>query len=154
MGSVGNTRASAGFTLIEVLVTLVVIGVALAMVTIGGLPGERSGLRFEAQRLSQLLVLAREEAQVRGAPIRLESDETRYRFVILRERQWQPVLDDADLRERVWEQPTRMLIERPDGRRTVEFGRDSVDVPFRILLTRNAATQLIIANGLGAFEVQ
>ena len=154
MESLTRDRQQRGFTLIEILVVLVVIGIAMAMVAINGMPGARDGLRFETERLAQLLSLAREEAQVRGAPIRLEADETRYRFAILRDRQWQPLLDDADLRERIWQAPTVVRVERPDGRRVVEFGRDSVDVPFSVRLQREGATVAILANGLGTFEVQ
>ncbi len=142
-----------GFTLIELLITLVVIGVAVALVAINGLPNERQGLRFEAERLAQVLSLAREEAQVRGAPIRLSADETGYRFQILRERQWRTMQDDAELRERSWQAPTVLGLRRPDGRRDLEFGRDPVDTPFFLSLTRNGAMVQITANGLGLFEV-
>ena len=143
-----------GFTLIELLVAIVIAGIALAMVAINGFPGAQRGLRFEAERLAQLLSLAREEAQVRGQPLRLQADETGYRFLVLRDRQWRPLLDDADLRQRAWEAPTRIVLQRPDGRREVEFGRDAVDVPFALQLSREDATVAILANGLGLFEVR
>ncbi|MFT4101075.1 MAG: GspH/FimT family pseudopilin [Burkholderiaceae bacterium] len=150
-GRPGRVR---GFTLIELMVVLVVIGVALAMVSVNGLPGSREGLRFETERLAQLLVLAREEAQVRGAPIRLDIDDRRYRFLVLRNREWQPLLDDAMLRERLWEASTRVGLNRVDGRPTIEFGREAVDSPFVLSLARDTAQHAILANGLGTFEVQ
>lgn len=143
-----------GFTLIELLVVMLIIGIALATLTINGLPGAREGLRFETERLAQVLLLAREEAQVRGAPIRLDADDTRYRFMILRAGQWEPVLDDADLRERRWDAPTRVRLARVDGGTTVVFGRDAVDVPFSLTMVREGASNVILANGLGTFEVQ
>lgn len=143
-----------GFTLIELLVAIVIAGIALAMVAINGLPGAQRGLRFEAERLAQLLALAREEAQVRGQPLRLQADESGYRFLVLRERRWQPLTDDAELRERGWDQPTSLSVQRPDGRAEVEFGRDTVDVPFTLRLARDDASVLISANGLGYFEVR
>jgi general secretion pathway protein H len=151
---VGHVNTQRGFTLIEILVVIVVIGIAMAMVSINGLPGGRQGLRFEAERLAQLLVLAREESDVRGTPIRLDADDSRFRFLILRNRQWEPLLDDRDLRERAWDAPTRVTVRRPDGRPVVEFGRQWIDVPFSIGLTRDGASVAILANGLGTFEVQ
>lgn len=145
---------AAGFTLIEMMVVIVIIGIAMTMVAVGGLPGSREGLRFETERVSHLLLLAREEAQIRGAPIRFEADETRFRFLIFRQGEWRPILDDNDLRERRWDAPTRISIERPDGRRTVEFGRAAVDVPFTISLARDTSRTQIYANGLGAFETR
>ena len=144
---------SAGFTLIELLITLVVIGVAVALVAINGLPNERQGLRFEAERLAQVLSLARDEAQVRGAPIRLSADGSGYRFQILRDRQWRPIDDDADLRERIWSSPVALTLNRADGRRDLEFGRDPVDSPFVLSLTRDGSSVQLSANGLGLFEV-
>lgn len=142
-----------GFTLIELLVALVIAAVAVAMVAINGLPGAQRGLRFEAERLAQLLSLAREEAQVRGRPLRLQADASGYRFLVLRERQWRPLVDDPDLRARVWDEPTRVALVRPDGLGEVEFGRDAVDVPFKVQLARGDATVEILGNGLGLFEV-
>jgi general secretion pathway protein H len=143
-----------GFTLIELLVVVVIAGIALAMVAIQGFPGARRDLRFEAERMAQLLALAREEAQVRGQPLRLQADESGYRFLVLRERQWRPLTDDADLRERAWGAPTAMQLQRPDGVREVEFGRDAVDVPFTLRLSRDGDSVAILANGLGLFEVR
>jgi general secretion pathway protein H len=143
-----------GFTLIELLVALVVAAVAISMLAVNGLPGAQRGLRFEAERMAQLLALASEEAQVRGVAIRLQADESGYRFVVLRERRWLPLLDDEDLRERRWQESTRVALLRPDGYGQVEFGRDLVDVPFRIELTRDQVRVTIQANGLGMFDVR
>lgn len=143
-----------GFTLIELLVALVIAGIALSMVAVNGLPGAQRGLRFEAERLAQLLSLARDEAQVRGQPLRLQADDTGFRFLVLRDRRWQPLTDDRDLRARPWDEPTRLAVLRPDGRAEVEFGRDSVDVPFTVRLARGDVSVGIYANGLGYFEVR
>ncbi len=153
-GRTSREQRERGFTLIELLVALVIAGVAIAMVAINGLPGSQSGLRFEAERLAQLLSLAREEAQVRGHPLRLQADDSGYRFLVLRERQWRPLIDDADLRPRAWDEPTRLVVQRPDGRPEIEFGRDAIDVPFTIRLAREDAAVTVLANGLGLFEVR
>jgi general secretion pathway protein H len=149
-----SVRSARGFTLIELLVAIVVAGVALAMVAVNGMPGAQRGLRFEAERLAQLLSLAREEAQVRGQPVRLETDANGYRFAVLRDRQWRPLLDDSDLRPRAWDGETRVLVRRPDERRDVEFGRDAIDVPFTVELVREEARVAIVSNGLGLFDVR
>lgn len=148
-----RTRRGGGFTLIELLITLVVIGVAVALVGLNGMPNERQGLRFEAERLAQLLSLAHEEAQVRGVPIRLMPDSAGYRFEIRRDRQWVPLLDDADLRQREWQSPTTLTLRRADGRAELAFGRDPVDSPFVLSLVRQSASVELAGNGLGRFEV-
>jgi general secretion pathway protein H len=146
-------RSPRGFTLIELMVVIVVIGVALSMVSFDGFSGGRRGLGFEAERLAQLLQLARDEAQVRGRPIRLRADAEGYDFLILVDRRWRPVVDDPDLRGRAWRLPTELRVSRPDGRAEVEFGRESVDVPFTIQLRRGDDRSTIAANGLGRFDV-
>ncbi|MFP5407331.1 MAG: GspH/FimT family pseudopilin, partial [Gammaproteobacteria bacterium] len=125
-----------GFTLIEMLVALVIAGILIGVATLS-IGGFDRSLRYETERLAQLLSLAREEAQVRGAPIRLETTEDGYRFAIRRDRRWQPILDDRELRERAWKQPTRTSVQRADGRQAVEFGRDQVDVPFVLHVERD-----------------
>ncbi|MGD9945005.1 MAG: GspH/FimT family pseudopilin [Burkholderiaceae bacterium] len=142
-----------GFTLLELLVAIVIAGVLIGIASLS-IGGADRGLQFEAERVAQLLVLAREEAQLRGAPIRFEADDERYRFLIWRDRRWQLLLDDRDLRERAWNGRTVLRVDRPDGRREVEFGRDQVDVPFVLRLSRDDATAIIDANGLGLFEVR
>jgi general secretion pathway protein H len=145
--------AARGFTLIELLVALVVAAVIVGMITVSGSPNPERALRFDAERLALLLSLAREEAQLRGAPIRFESDTRGFRFLILRDRQWRPITDDGDLRARPWNVETRLLIERADGRPTLEFGRDLVEPPYRVRMQRPGAAVTIVANGLGAFDV-
>lgn len=149
--SFAATRAG-GFTLLELLVAIVIAGVLVGVVSLS-IGGFDRGLRFEAERLAQLLALAREEAQLRGAPIRLEVDDESYRFAIWRERRWRPLADDRDLRPRNWERPTELDIERADGRRVIEFGLEQVDAPFLLRLRRDGDEVAVAANGLGLFEV-
>ena len=149
----GRPRRAGGFTLIELMVVLVVAGVLLSLVSLSGGGNAERALRYEAERVAQLLALAREEAQVLGTPIRFEANSERYRFLVRQDRQWR-LIDDQDLRERQWEQPTRVRIERADGRAEIEFGRDAVDIPFTLRLSRETSAVAIAANGLGAFAVQ
>jgi general secretion pathway protein H len=143
-----------GFTLIELLVVLVIGAMLTSMVAMSVASNPGRDLRFEAERLGALLSLAREEAQVRGGAIRFEANDKGYRFVALLDREWQPIPNEPDLRERAWQEPTEVKIERVvEGRPVVEFGRDSVDAPFKIRLTRNQAQVVVSANGLGNFQV-
>lgn len=149
-----SERAAAhGFTLVELLVVLVLVGVLLAVVTLNVGGGADRALRFEAERLAQLMTLAREEAQVGGQPLRLMATADRYAFQVRNGREWRPVAD-PDLRERRFEAPVQLRLQRPDGLNQIEFGRDAVDVPFTLRLARDGAVVTIQANGLGRFVVQ
>ncbi len=145
---------ASGFTLIELLVVLVIGAMLTSMVAMSVASNPGRDLRFEAERLGALLSLAREEAQVRGGAIRFEANEKSYRFTALLDREWQPIPNEPDLRERPWQELTQVRIERAAGANTVvEFGRDAVDAPFKIRLLRNEAQVVISANGLGNFQV-
>ena len=146
-------RRVAGFTLIELMVAILIAGILMTVVGLSVRGSDRS-LQFEADRVGQLLALAREEALVRGARIRFEADAGGYRFIIRRSGRWVPILDDRDLRAREWAGPTNVSLQRADGRQVIEFGRDAVDSPFVLVLGRDGREHRILANGLGHFEVR
>ena len=101
-----------------------------------------------------LLILAREEAQLRGATIRFEADDAGYRFAILRERRWQTLIDDRDLRPRRWDQPTQVRVRRQDQGSHVEFRLDEVDLPFVVQLRRGDGEETIVSAAPGMIGVR
>lgn len=93
---------TAGFTLIEVMVVLVIIGVLVGMATLS--MNQRSGeerLEEEAERLRALVGLAREQAIVRGRELGLGFSPGGYRFFTRGpEGEWQVMAGDAVFRPR------------------------------------------------------
>lgn len=149
----GVRSRQTGFTLVEMMVALLIAAV-LAGTLMLAVPDQSRSLRYEADRLARLMAIAREEALLRGAPVRFEANAESYRFVVWLDRAWWPLADDPALRERVWLAPTTLVLERADGQRVIEFGREQVDVPFRLRLSREGAQAAIVANGLGIFSVE
>jgi general secretion pathway protein H len=148
-----SDRGFAGFTLIELLVTIVVIAVASTLVGLSLAPAQRQGLRADAERLALLLAAAREEALVRGRPVRLSADATGYRFLFLGDRQWRSLEGAPFGRGRTWDAPTVLTLSRADGRPELEFGREPVDSPFLLTLEREGSRIALAGDGLGRFEV-
>lgn len=69
-----------GFTLIEMLVVLVIIGVGIATTVVALRPDSRGVARQEGERLAALLGLASEESSVGGMPLAWIGREGGYEF--------------------------------------------------------------------------
>jgi general secretion pathway protein H len=107
----GRRGSGRGFTLIEVMVTLLIASVVFGMAILSLRSLDRT-LQIEAQRVAQLLSFARDYAQMRGRAVRFEADEQGYRFISRTQGDWALILDEPILRERAWDKPTRVRLER------------------------------------------
>lgn len=96
-------RRAEGFTLLEVLVVILLIGIILSVASLSLDSGAAArGLQQEAERLHQLLRLAAEEAVLNQEEWGLALDEQGYRFLRWEGGQdWQP-LDEDVFRARSW----------------------------------------------------
>ncbi|MES1954397.1 type II secretion system minor pseudopilin GspH [Salinisphaera hydrothermalis] len=93
-----NSRRSStsGFTLIEVLVVLVIIGIVLTFATLSVNPsGPGDRLDTAAQRLLALAQDAADEAILSSQTIGLQIGDQGYRFIRLTDRGWKTI-DDSD----------------------------------------------------------
>ena len=92
-----------GFTLIEVLVVVVIMGIISAIVVLGlGNLGDDRDLRTEARRMSTLIEMASDEATLQGRDFGLELMQGGYRFVEFDplSEQWSEVIGDDLMRPR------------------------------------------------------
>lgn len=156
-----------GFSLLEIMAVLVIIGIGSAMLGLGvGAVSAASGdLREDARRLAQLLPIAQAEARTRGQPIVWDFDETGYSFHYLPRALVLPVdmavygpvgregaiANDA-LRPRPWSAKgnVRVRIEPPGARRL-----DGEWMPghMAIELSDGHASVIIQRRGDGSYEV-
>lgn len=82
-------QAAAGFSLIEVLVTLAIVGVASSLIVLTTRPADPA--RTEFQRLHQTVETAAERARISGIPSGLRLFESGYEPVIWQSGAWRPV---------------------------------------------------------------
>ncbi|MBX4135346.1 MULTISPECIES: type II secretion system minor pseudopilin GspH [Pseudomonas] len=124
-----------GFTLIELMVVLVIIGIASAAISLSIKPDPLHLLRQDAERLSQLLQVAQAEARADGRPITWRVDAKGFRFS--RRSDDGLSLDtfqgDPQLRPRPW-QSTPMHIDI-EPRQTLVLDAEWINPPLRVLLS-------------------
>ena len=150
---------SCGFTLLELLIVLVIVGITLGFVSFNAMPNDQQVLQNDAQRIALLLQVARDEAIVRNHPIAFEAESDRYRFLIHEENTWQLLQQDDLLREREFKKsPVTFSISPPlpkyEKPIRIVFGREPVDKPFDLKLSLVEASAVIHADGIGHFTVE
>jgi general secretion pathway protein H len=148
-----------GFTLVEIMVVMVIIGITLGLASLNAMPSPRQDLQDEAQRLTLLLQLARDEAIVRNRLVTFEATPERYRFLVRNETRWDPITSDDLLRERDFRNAPVNLVLDPASAGTVNplritFGREPVDKPFVLILSTGGYRVAIRADGVGHFTVE
>jgi general secretion pathway protein H len=155
----GRHSRAGGFTLVEIMVVMVIIGITLGLVSLNAIPSPRQELQKEAQRLALLLQLARDEAIVRNRLVTFEATPERYHFLVRNETRWDMITGDELLRERDFPNGPVTLLLDPSSAGTINplritFGREPVDKPFVLTLASGGYRVDIQADGVGHFTVE
>lgn len=152
-----------GFTFIEVLVVLLIMGLLAGLVGTLVRPDDRGLLRLEAERLAQLLDLAAAESRFTGDAIAWTADGSGYRFWRMnadpgRAAQWSEILDSDLLRARSLPQGMRVAGLQPDnapggGPMRLAFTPQGLAQPFSIEMSLGAARYSVAASPIGELSV-
>jgi len=150
-----KTARSCGFTLIEILVVMVVLGLLLGATVLVVRPSDREMLRLDAERLAQLIGIAAEEADTSGKPLRWVASATGYGFRRMRaDGVWTDIRDDDLLRARNFLAGTTISALRteaglPAGTLYLDFLPGGVRPIFAIEMTRNEERVAVMSSPIG-----
>jgi general secretion pathway protein H len=138
------TGTAEGFTLVELMVVLVIVGLVSAAVVIA-MPDPRGALRGEALRLAARAEAARERAMMDNRPVAVVLKEGGYGFEWRTGGEWRPVAERPFIDQR-WSEGTRAAMEGGESR--IVFDSTGFAEPARLNLMRGKETaQVEVTDG-------
>jgi general secretion pathway protein H len=117
-------RLSRGFTLLEVLVVMLIIGIVLSFAMLS-LNGDKHELENEAQRLQALIALTGQEAVLQSKELAMQFSDDGYVFEAYDGEKWQPLENDETLRQRTL--PDDLVLEYRAEGDSMTLGGDDDD---------------------------
>ncbi|MEX0958584.1 MAG: prepilin-type N-terminal cleavage/methylation domain-containing protein [Burkholderiales bacterium] len=154
-----GTAGQRGFTLIEMLIVLLIMGLFVGLVSTIAQPDDRARLRVEAERLAQLLDLAATQSRLTGRSIAWISDGPGYRFLQFNDdTYWTEIRDDDALRARSLPQGMKISavqVEnmRPAENMRLEFTPYGTTLSFSIGMSFGAAHEMVTGSPVGDISV-
>jgi general secretion pathway protein H len=144
-------RLPAGFTLLEVLVVVLIIGIVLtfAVLAIGG-DRRAEDLERESRQFAELLRLGSEQAVLRGEEWAVQIEPEEYRFLVYVKDAWQLLEADELFRPRELAEDTRLELEL-EGRE-VELETREEPKPTLILLSSGELSPFVAQFSADATE--
>ena len=97
-----------GFTLLEILIVVFIIGIVLSLVSLTIAPSEGRALSQEAKRIYLLMEMTREEAILNTQEMAFAVTGEGYAFQKFSAEGWQSLEDDSVLKERTLPEQIRM----------------------------------------------
>lgn len=138
-----------GFTLLELLVVLAIIGLAMAGVSLS-LP-DANPLERDAQRLAALLESARAQARANAATLEWRATARGFEFIGAD----RPATGEDTLAARDWlTEGLQARIMQPAGAATLRLGPEPLIPAQTLSLSLNGRALRLVTDGFGPFRIQ
>jgi general secretion pathway protein H len=151
---------NSGFTLVEILVVLVIIGITLALVSVNFAKDDRAELRDEAQRLALLYQAARDEAISTGKAVAWVSSGPQYGFFHNdADNKWTDAIADAPFTGQSFAPRITLIDLQVNGAKVpldtpVVFSSSGMNAPFQATLDIAGERLGISGDAVGLIEIQ
>jgi general secretion pathway protein H len=155
--SQSHTRSVCGFTLVELLVVMVVVGVMLSLIQIAITPNPQRVISRDAERLALTLSAAQAQAAATGRAMRLEAVPGGWRFA-QRSRNdqefdlmaWEPIVADEVFGPKRFETEGATLSIPPGG---AGLGLEPIGAPLSFTIAADGLARVVASDGAGGFRV-
>jgi len=138
----------AGFTLVELLMTVAIIGLAAGAVVLS-VPDPRPSVSEDAERFAARLSRAREEAVMTNRPVAVETTAAGYGFSAFDGAEWSPLTDGPFGRES-WSDGLTVSPAEPVR---VVFDPTGVAEPATVTLSRDGQSSRVAIDGAGEVTI-
>jgi general secretion pathway protein H len=144
---IAKTRASRGFTLIEILVVVAIVGVLALVVTLSVTGSAERQVRREAERFEALVGQACEQAELSGREIGIIVGDGGFGFRLMAGNDWVDFPADSALRARPWVGGLSVALTR-EGR-PVDLGGAAGAMPQLVCFSSGERTPFALTLALG-----
>lgn len=144
----GRRACRAGFTLVELLMTVAIIGLAAGAVVLS-VPDPRPSVAEDAERFAARLSRAREEAVLTNRPVAVETTAAGYDFSSFDGAEWSP-LTDGPFGPEPWSDG--LTVSPAESVRLV-FDPTGVAEPATVILSRDGQASRVQVDGAGEVTI-
>ena len=144
----GRPDRRAGFTLVELLMTVAIIGLAAGAVVLA-VPDPRPSVAADAERFAARLSRAREEAVLTNRPVAVEATATGYGFSAFDGAAW-TALTDGPFGQESWSEGVSVS---PTDPIRVVFDPTGVAEPATLTLSRDGRASRVDIDGAGEVSI-